>query len=98
MVLPMVNEAARCLREAVVQSPAHLDLAMILGTGFPPFRGGLCRWADSEGVYGVVNRLKQLEMALGPRFAPAPELLAIAAADGFYASARPAKAPISHSP
>ncbi len=40
MVLPMVNEAARCRDEGVVRSAADLDLALIFGTGFPPFRGG----------------------------------------------------------
>src|SRR5450755_4592331 len=42
LLLPMINEAAFCLAEGIVASPAKLDLAMIFGTGFPPFRGGLC--------------------------------------------------------
>jgi 3-hydroxyacyl-CoA dehydrogenase/enoyl-CoA hydratase/3-hydroxybutyryl-CoA epimerase len=40
MLLAMVDEAARCLEENVVESPAQVDLAMLMGTGFPPFRGG----------------------------------------------------------
>ena len=41
LTLVMLNEAARCLDETVVESAELLDLAMIMGTGFPPFRGGL---------------------------------------------------------
>ena len=70
MVLPMVNEAARCLEEEVVRSAAELDLALIFGTGFPPFRGGLCRWADQEGLGRIVATLERLESAVGDRFAP----------------------------
>jgi 3-hydroxyacyl-CoA dehydrogenase/enoyl-CoA hydratase/3-hydroxybutyryl-CoA epimerase len=74
MVLAMVNEAARCLEEHVVATPALLDLAMILGTGFPPFRGGLLRYADTLGPSSAVERARVLESAHGPRFAP-PDLL-----------------------
>ncbi len=85
MVLPMVNEAARCLNERLVTSAGDLDLAMILGTGFPPFRGGLCRWADSCGPGGVVERLQALAGAHGPRFEPSAALLETAARGGFFA-------------
>jgi 3-hydroxyacyl-CoA dehydrogenase/enoyl-CoA hydratase/3-hydroxybutyryl-CoA epimerase len=85
MVLPMVNEAARCLEERVVAQPGHLDLAMIMGTGFPPFRGGLCRWADGAGLKQVVKDLERLAEAVGARFAPAPGLRRAAEAGGFYA-------------
>ncbi len=70
MVLAMVNEAARCLEEAVVESPAQVDLAMIMGTGFPPFRGGLLRHADTLGIAVVEGRLRALAAALGKRFEP----------------------------
>ncbi len=93
LVLPMVNEAARCLEEGVVGSAAEVDLAMILGTGFPPFRGGLCRWADEQGIGGLVERLAELAGEVGPRFAPAPALEAVAAAGGFYASHPEAASP-----
>jgi 3-hydroxyacyl-CoA dehydrogenase/enoyl-CoA hydratase/3-hydroxybutyryl-CoA epimerase len=84
MVLPMLNEAARCLEEGVVSGPAELDLAMILGTGFPPFRGGLCRWADAAGLRALAGRLEGLASAVGDRFRPAEALLRAAAAGGFY--------------
>jgi 3-hydroxyacyl-CoA dehydrogenase/enoyl-CoA hydratase/3-hydroxybutyryl-CoA epimerase len=44
----MVREARLCLAEGVVQSPEDVDFALLSGAGFPAFRGGLLRWADSE--------------------------------------------------
>ncbi|MFZ9596191.1 MAG: 3-hydroxyacyl-CoA dehydrogenase NAD-binding domain-containing protein [Bdellovibrionia bacterium] len=73
-LLPMINEAARCLEEGVVATPEEVDLGMIMGTGFPPFRGGLLRYADSLGMKNLVNRLRHLETQLGSRFEPAPSL------------------------
>ena len=46
----MVNEAARCLEEQIVADPADVDFAMIMGTGFAPFRGGPLRYADTVGA------------------------------------------------
>ncbi len=74
MVLCMINEAARALDESVVDSPESLDVAMIMGTGFPPFRGGLLRYADSIGLEYVRERLRHYHRAAGPRFAPAQGL------------------------
>jgi 3-hydroxyacyl-CoA dehydrogenase/enoyl-CoA hydratase/3-hydroxybutyryl-CoA epimerase len=74
MVLAMINEAARILDEKIVATPGELDLAMIMGTGFPPFRGGLLRYADSLGVANVVKRLEELAKNAGPRFTPSEAL------------------------
>ena len=57
MIYPIINEAARVLDEKVVESPALLDLAMVMGTGFAPFRGGPLRYADSVGIEGIVEFL-----------------------------------------
>jgi 3-hydroxyacyl-CoA dehydrogenase/enoyl-CoA hydratase/3-hydroxybutyryl-CoA epimerase len=76
----MINEAAYCLAEGVVASPAKLDLAMIFGTGFPPFRGGLCAHADALGLNAVVDSLRKLEAGKGPRFSPSPYLVDLARA------------------
>ena len=65
----MVNEAALALEEHVVSCPEDVDLAMVLGTGFPPFRGGLLRYADAAGIGAIVERLarRQQEGAtIGP--------------------------------
>jgi len=97
MVLRMVDEAARCLAEGVVATPAELDLAMVLGTGFPPFRGGLCRWADQQGVGRLVVELERLTTAVGERFEPSHALREAASAGGFEArwpaAPRPASRP-----
>jgi 3-hydroxyacyl-CoA dehydrogenase/enoyl-CoA hydratase/3-hydroxybutyryl-CoA epimerase len=85
MVLPMANEAARCLEEGVVRTAAELDLALIFGTGFPPFRGGLCRWADQEGLGRILATLERLASAVGERFQPSEALRRTAEAGGFYA-------------
>ncbi len=85
MVLPMVNEAARCLEEQVVRTAGDVDLALIFGTGFPPFRGGLCKWADQEGLGRIIATLERLESAVGSRFQPSEALRRTAEAGGFYA-------------
>lgn len=74
-VLTMVNEAAKCLEEGIVEKPEYLDMAMILGTGFPAFRGGLLRYADSRGVGDIVDQLEKMRIAYGPRFDVAPSLI-----------------------
>src|SRR6266498_2804255 len=78
LLLPMVNEAAFCLEEGVVPGPGKLDLAMILGTGFPPFHGGLLRWADSLGLPRVRSLLEELAGRFGPRFEPARSIRRLA--------------------
>ncbi|HEX7186555.1 MAG TPA: 3-hydroxyacyl-CoA dehydrogenase NAD-binding domain-containing protein [Thermoanaerobaculia bacterium] len=85
MVLPMVNEAARCLEEQVVRTAGELDLALIFGTGFPPFRGGLCRWADQQGLHQIIATLERLQGSVDDRFQPSEALRRTAGADGFYA-------------
>jgi 3-hydroxyacyl-CoA dehydrogenase/enoyl-CoA hydratase/3-hydroxybutyryl-CoA epimerase len=71
MVLAMVNEAAICLEDGVVREPRDVDVAMVYGTGFPPFRGGLLRYADSIGPAVLADRLARLADAHGERFRPA---------------------------
>jgi 3-hydroxyacyl-CoA dehydrogenase/enoyl-CoA hydratase/3-hydroxybutyryl-CoA epimerase len=86
LVLPMVNEAARCLAEGIVEHPRQIDLAMIMGTGFPPFRGGLCRWADAQGPATVLDALQLLKERVGDRFQVSPSLEKYLSQGGFYAS------------
>ncbi len=82
----MVNEAAFALEQEVVEGAAAVDLAMVMGTGFPPFRGGLLRWADREGLASIVECLRELAGRVGPRFEPAPRLVRMAeAGDTFTA-------------
>ena len=86
-ILPMINEASRCLEEGIISSPEEVDLGLIMGTGFPPFRGGLLRYADTLGAGTLVNRLKHYEAKFGERFRPAKSLVARAEKEQqFYAS------------
>jgi 3-hydroxyacyl-CoA dehydrogenase/enoyl-CoA hydratase/3-hydroxybutyryl-CoA epimerase len=80
----MVNEAAYALEERVVDTADRVDLAMIMGTGFPPFRGGLLRWADTVGLNRIVDGLAGFEDSLGTRFAAAPLLKGLAERDGTF--------------
>ena len=83
-VYSMVNEAARCLQEKIVETASDVDLGMIMGTGFPPFRGGLLRYADSVGLDKIVSRLTELSQKYGMRFQPSEALQAFAAKGSFY--------------
>ena len=82
----MVNEAARCLDEGIVGSSGELDLAMIMGTGFPPFRGGLCRWADQQGLAHLEGVMESLAAQVGERFRPSEALSKAVGAGGLYAA------------
>ena len=53
-MVPMVNEVARCLEEKIVASPYEADMSLLYGIGFPPFRGGACRYVDQLGVANFV--------------------------------------------
>jgi 3-hydroxyacyl-CoA dehydrogenase/enoyl-CoA hydratase/3-hydroxybutyryl-CoA epimerase len=57
LFLPMVNEAAYILADRICDKAATVDIGMIYGTGFPPFKGGLLRWADQEGLERIAERL-----------------------------------------
>lgn len=54
MMIAFCNETVRCLEDNIVASPAEADMAMIMGVGFPPFRGGPCRYIDQSGVANYV--------------------------------------------
>ncbi len=59
-VLVMLAEATRALEEGIVAGPLEADLAMVFGTGFAPFRGGLFRYAEARGLQEVCDRLADL--------------------------------------
>ena len=77
MFLPMVLEATRLLTDKVVRDVRDVDLGLIYGIGFPPFKGGLLFWADTLGAAKIVELLKPLE-PLGERARPTPLLLDMA--------------------
>jgi 3-hydroxyacyl-CoA dehydrogenase/enoyl-CoA hydratase/3-hydroxybutyryl-CoA epimerase/3-hydroxyacyl-CoA dehydrogenase/enoyl-CoA hydratase/3-hydroxybutyryl-CoA epimerase/enoyl-CoA isomerase len=84
MFLAMLLEATRVLEEQIVRDPADVDMGLILGIGFPPFKGGILRWADAEGAANLVERLGKYAH-LGKRFEPTESLKKLAAEGGrFY--------------
>jgi 3-hydroxyacyl-CoA dehydrogenase len=76
--------------EAIAHDLAgDVDLAMVMGTGFPPFRGGLLRFADSLTSTSVAANLKELAETAGPRFDPALLVIELAAGGStFYEAFR----------
>src|SRR5262249_47400677 len=74
LFLPMLLEATRVLEENIVREPGDVDMGMILGTGFPLFRGGLLRWCDTEGAGRILERVQRYT-SLGKRFEPTETLI-----------------------
>ncbi|PKN64640.1 MAG: 3-hydroxyacyl-CoA dehydrogenase [Deltaproteobacteria bacterium HGW-Deltaproteobacteria-15] len=66
-----INEAAYMIQEGICDRPQDMDLAMIYGTGFPPYRGGILRYADQWGLQNVYDKLLELQKQYGIRFKPA---------------------------
>tara|TARA_Y100001933_G_scaffold264971_1_gene333950 strand:- start:14827 stop:16953 length:2127 start_codon:yes stop_codon:yes gene_type:complete len=84
LMLPMLLEACRVLDEQIVEDPRDVDLSLILGIGFPPFRGGLLFWADTLGVAKILKKLDRYQ-SLGSRYEPTRRLLRLAeTGDTFY--------------
>ena len=66
-----INDAALMIEEGTCDRPEDMDLAMIYGAGFPSYRGGILRYADTWGINIVYNKLVDLESRYGLRFKPA---------------------------
>lgn len=77
-LLIMVNEAVKCLEEKVVKNHRYLDMAMIMGAGFPAFRGGLLKYTDSYGIKEALAKIQEFEAKYGSRYKPAELLVAMA--------------------
>jgi len=65
LMIPMANEAIRCLEEGIVGTAAEADMALLYGLGFPPFRGGVFRWIETMGLANFVE-LADKYASLGP--------------------------------
>jgi 3-hydroxyacyl-CoA dehydrogenase/enoyl-CoA hydratase/3-hydroxybutyryl-CoA epimerase/3-hydroxyacyl-CoA dehydrogenase/enoyl-CoA hydratase/3-hydroxybutyryl-CoA epimerase/enoyl-CoA isomerase len=83
LFLTMLLEATRTLEEGIVRDPADVDMGLILGIGFPPFRGGILRWADTEGAARIIERLTPYQ-SLGKRFEPTESLKKLAESGGTF--------------
>jgi 3-hydroxyacyl-CoA dehydrogenase/enoyl-CoA hydratase/carnithine racemase len=79
MLANAINEAAYMMEEGICDRPQDMDLAMIYGAGFPPYRGGVLRYADKWGLNNVHQKLVELEKQYGARFKPAGMITDMAA-------------------
>jgi len=86
LICMMINEAARCLEDRIIADAETVDCGMVFGTGFPAFRGGLLRYADTLGAKALVNQMNEFCNRLNTnRFRPCAYLTQLAeAGKGFY--------------
>ena len=82
-MIPLCTEVARCLEEGIVGSPAEADMALIYGLGFPPFRGGVCRWMDEMGLDKICEMADQ-HKHLGKLYEPTETMRAMATSGERY--------------
>lgn len=73
LMVPMCIETVRCVEEGIVGTPAEADMGLVLGIGFPPFRGGALRYIDQMGVDNFCALADQFA-ALGPLYQPTEKL------------------------
>ena len=71
----MINEASRCLEENIVTDASIIDFAMISGTGFPAYKGGLLSYANEIGLKNILDSLRQYQKEYGERFTPSNLLI-----------------------
>ncbi len=84
LMIPMCLEMVRCLEENIVSSVSDADMSLILGIGFPPFRGGAMKYIDSIGVKAFVELCDKYE-DLGGLYEPTAKLREMAAnGESFY--------------
>lgn len=83
-LLGVVNEACRCLDEGIAIRASDIDVASVMGMGFPAYRGGLMKWADTLGAKHIADRLSAWAENFGLAFAPCKYLLDKAASGGSF--------------
>lgn len=69
-----LNEGVRMMEEGFSDRPGDLDMAMVYGAGFPPYRGGIFRYADAAGMFNIHENLVALAAEKGTRFQPADQV------------------------
>ncbi len=79
MMTPMIIETVRCLEEGIVDTPNEADMGLIMGIGFPPFRGGALKYADTLGLAAVCETADKYAQ-LGKLYEPTAKMREMAAA------------------
>ncbi|MGK5083896.1 fatty acid oxidation complex subunit alpha FadB [Bdellovibrionota bacterium FG-1] len=84
IMLPMIIECSRCLEGKIVSTPVEVDLGLIYGLGFPPFRGGALRYSDARGLKDLCQAGERYS-ALGKLYEPTAQMRKLANENkGFY--------------
>ena len=83
MMLPMIIESARCLEDGIVSTPMEVDMGLVYGLGFPPFRGGALKYADSLGLDKICEKATRFAQ-YGKLYEPTEQMKAMAAAGKKY--------------
>ncbi len=87
MMIPMCLEAVRCFEDGIATSATDVDLSLIYGVGFPPFRGGALHYIDDFGIDKFVARADELAEVAGPMkamYLPTEKLREMAASGGAF--------------
>lgn len=79
-ILPLLNEAVRCLEDGIIASPRDGDIGAVFGIGFPPFLGGPFRYLDARGIAETVRQLDSLNQQFPGRYEAAKLLREMASA------------------
>ncbi|KAK9281916.1 hypothetical protein L1049_004824 [Liquidambar formosana] len=72
---PVVNEACRLLAEGIAVKASDLDIAAVMGMGFPAYRGGIIFWANSLGSKYICSKLEKWSKIYGEFFKPCAYLV-----------------------
>jgi 3-hydroxyacyl-CoA dehydrogenase/enoyl-CoA hydratase/3-hydroxybutyryl-CoA epimerase/enoyl-CoA isomerase len=78
MMVPLIIEAARALEEGIAETPNEVDMGLIMGLGFPPFRGGALKYADAQGLKTVCEKADKYSH-LGKLYEPTERMREMAA-------------------
>jgi 3-hydroxyacyl-CoA dehydrogenase/enoyl-CoA hydratase/3-hydroxybutyryl-CoA epimerase/enoyl-CoA isomerase len=83
MMMPMIIESSRCLEDKIVESPVEVDMGLLLGLGFPPFRAGALKYADSIGLKNLEDASKKY-IELGKLYELTPFMKSMATENKTY--------------
>lgn len=83
LMLPMIIETVRCLDEGIVETPTEADMGLIMGIGFPPFRGGALKYADAVGMPAILEKCAKYA-SLGKLYEPTESMKQMAAEGKLY--------------
>lgn len=84
MMLPMIIEASRCLEDKIVESPVEVDMGLLLGLGFPPFRAGALKYADTVGLNRLEEESKKYHHIGGNTYVFTPYMKSLSAENKTY--------------